>query len=187
MRTVSRMTIRLRRQVGVDRRLSRVVAHGSPQLIAVGGNRGCDVVRLPRMPSFVLGSGRLDRTYLLSWPRPGRTSTGRLCHLRPLRHHTASRDWRLTIAVTQSPRAATRLRRAAILLLAVVGVVLVVRGLALEILLATNTAGLRANVGPPRDPLEPHPLEPVFALGGALFPATAIRAIRSGFMRIPSQ
>jgi len=89
----------------------------------------------------------------------------------------------LTIAVTQSPRAARRLRRAATVLLAVVGVVLLLRGLALEVLLATNTAGLRAKVGP----LETHwgliLWNPWFALGGVLFIATAIRASRSGLMR----
>jgi len=72
-------------------------------------------------------------------------------------------------------------------LLAVVGVVLLLRGLALEVLLATNTAGLRANVGP----LETHwgliLWNPWFALGGVLFIATAIRASRSGLMRIQSQ
>jgi len=47
--------------VGVDRRLGRVVGHGAPQLIAVGGggSRGCDVVRLLRVPASVLGTGRL--------------------------------------------------------------------------------------------------------------------------------
>jgi hypothetical protein len=93
----------------------------------------------------------------------------------------------LTIAVTQSPRAARRLRRAVTLLLAVVGVVLVLRGLALEILLATNTAGLRANVGPLETRWSLILWNPWFALGGALFIATARQASRSGFMRIQSQ
>jgi len=93
----------------------------------------------------------------------------------------------LTIAVTQSPRAARRLRRAVTRLLAVVGVVLVLRGLALEVLLAANTAGLRANVGPVETRWSLILWNPWFALGGALFIATAIQVSRSGFMRIHSQ
>ncbi len=93
----------------------------------------------------------------------------------------------LTIAVTQSPRAARRLRRAATVLLAVVGVVLLLRGLVLELLLATNTTGLQANAGP----LETHwslvLWNPWFGLGGMLFIATAIRAGRSGLVRTLSQ
>jgi len=93
----------------------------------------------------------------------------------------------LIIAVTQRPQAARRLRRAASVLMAVVGVGLVLRGLALEVLLATNAAGLRANVGP----LETHwsliLWNPWFAVGGTLFIATAIRASRAGFVRGESQ
>ncbi|PZS01393.1 MAG: DUF3995 domain-containing protein [Pseudonocardiales bacterium] len=91
------------------------------------------------------------------------------------------------IAVTQRPQAVRRLRRAASALLAVVGVGLVLRGLALEVLLATNADGLRKNVSP----LETHwsliLWNPWFAVGGALFIATAIRASRSAFLSGPSQ
>lgn len=73
------------------------------------------------------------------------------------------------------------------MLLAVVGVGLVLRGLALEVLLATNAAGLRANVGL----LETHwsliLWNPWFVVGGALFIATAIRASLAGFVRGESQ
>ncbi len=51
------------------------------------------------------------------------------------------------IAVTQSRRAPRRWRHAATVLLAVVGVGLVLRGVSLEVLLATNAGGLRASVG----------------------------------------
>lgn len=91
----------------------------------------------------------------------------------------------LIIAVTQRPRVARRRRRAASVLLAVVGVGLVLRGLALEVLLATNAAGLRANVGR----LETHwsliLWNPWFAVG-VLFIATALRASRAGFVRSES-
>jgi hypothetical protein len=83
------------------------------------------------------------------------------------------------IAVTQRPRAARRLRRAASVLLAVVGVGLVLRGVALEVLLATNSTGLRKNVGPVETHWSLILWNPWFAVGGALFIATAIRASRA--------
>ncbi len=52
------------------------------------------------------------------------------------------------IAITQSARIARRWRHAAAVLLAVVGVGVAIRGVALELLLATNAGGLRASVGP---------------------------------------
>ena len=67
-----------------------------------------------------------------------------------------------------------RRRRAAVVLVGVVGAGLLLRGVALELLLATNAAGLRRQVGP----LEAHWSQilwnPWFALGGILFIATAI-------------
>ncbi len=87
------------------------------------------------------------------------------------------------IAITQSARIARRRRYAAAVLLAVVGVGLAIRGVALELLLATNAGGLRASVGP----LETHwslvLWNPWFAFGGALFIVTAIQASPSRFRR----
>jgi len=51
------------------------------------------------------------------------------------------------IAVAYSPRAPRRWRHAAVLLLGVVGIGLAIRGAVLEVLLATNAAGLRASMG----------------------------------------
>jgi hypothetical protein len=111
-----------------------VVGHGAPQLIAVGGggSRGCDVVRLLRV---------LHLFWALGGSIGLASSAGRyLAGRRPASfvifglYGTALLlvIGILTIAVTQSPRAARRLRRAVTLLLAVVGVVLVLRGLALR-------------------------------------------------------
>jgi len=138
----------------------------------------------PSRAASVLGIGRLDRACLLSWPLPGRTSTGQLCHLRPIRHRTASSDRHLdhrghpVPASSQAPTsrgdpASGRCR----------GRTRVARSCA-EVLLATNTAGLRADVGPLETRWSLILWNPWFALGGALFIATAIQASRSGFMRI---
>ncbi len=80
------------------------------------------------------------------------------------------------IAVAYSPRAPRRWRHAAVSLLAVIGIGLAIRGAVLEVLLATNAAGLRASIGP----LETHWSLALwnswFAFGGAAILVTAIPA-----------
>jgi len=91
------------------------------------------------------------------------------------------------IAVACSPRSPRRGRYAAVVLLAVVGIGLAIRGVALEVLLAANAAGLRASIGP----LETHwslvLWNPWFAFGGAVIIATAIQARPSTFLHGESQ
>jgi len=59
-------------------------------------------------------------------------------------------------------------------LLAVVGVALVIRGLALEVLLATDTGSLRASVGPLESRWSLALWNPGFAIGGGRFLWTAV-------------
>jgi hypothetical protein len=82
------------------------------------------------------------------------------------------------IAVACDPRSPRRLRGVAIALLALAGVVLVVRGVGLEVLLATNSGGLRTSVGPLETRWSLALWNPWFALGGLLFIATGVRARR---------
>ncbi|MDQ6848818.1 MAG: DUF3995 domain-containing protein [Actinomycetota bacterium] len=86
------------------------------------------------------------------------------------------------IASTRMPRAPGGRRRAAALLPVIVGAGLAIRGIAIEVLLATDTAGLRSNLGP----LETHwslvLWDPWFAFGGMLFIATAFRTRPSGVL-----
>lgn len=83
----------------------------------------------------------------------------------------------LIMATTGHIRA-RRLSGAAGVLVAVIGAVLIVRGVALEILLATNSGGLRATVGPLESRWSLAVWNPWFTLGGALFVWTAISARR---------
>jgi len=71
-----------------------------------------------------------------------------------------------------------RLSRFAGLVAAVLGVTLVIRGVALEVLLATGAGGMRATVGPLETRWSLALWNPWFALGGALFLWTALRARR---------
>jgi hypothetical protein len=91
------------------------------------------------------------------------------------------------IAATQSSRIAERWRHAATVLVAVVGVGLAIRGVALEVLLAMNVGGLQASVGPLETYWGLVLWNPWFALGGALFIVTAIRGSSSRFHRGQSQ
>lgn len=61
---------------------------------------------------------------------------------------------------------------------AVVGVAMLIRGVAVEVLLATDTGGLRAAVGPLESRWSLAVWNPWFAIGGALFLWTALRARR---------
>lgn len=61
----------------------------------------------------------------------------------------------------------------------VIGAGLFVRGIALEVLLATDTAGIRAAVGPLETRWSLILWNPWFVLGGALLLATAIQILRS--------
>jgi hypothetical protein len=79
-----------------------------------------------------------------------------------------------------------RLSRVAGLVAAVVGVTLVIRGAALEVLLATGAGGLRTTVGPLETRWSLALWNPWFALGGALFLWTALRARRRVRRRVSS-
>ncbi len=89
------------------------------------------------------------------------------------------------IAATQSPRGSERQRRAATALLGIVGLGLAIRGAAVELLLATDIAGVRASVGPLETRWSLVLWNPWFALGGVLFLMAAIQARRSGSRRRP--
>ncbi len=91
------------------------------------------------------------------------------------------------IAVTQSRRVPSRWRHAATVLLAVVGVGLALRGVSLEVLLATNAGGLRASVGRLETYWSLVLWNPWFALGGAFFIVTAAQARPPGFLRRQSR
>lgn len=69
-------------------------------------------------------------------------------------------------------------RSAPTALVGVIGIGLLMRGVALEILLATDVAGLRARVGPLEARWSQVLWNPWFALGGALFIATALQLRR---------
>ncbi len=71
-----------------------------------------------------------------------------------------------------------RLSRVAGVVLAVVGAALVIRGVALEVLLATDSGGLSGAVGPLETRWSLALWNPWFAIGGALFLWTAIRVRR---------
>jgi len=71
-----------------------------------------------------------------------------------------------------------RLSRVAAVVLAVVGVALVIRGVALEVLLATDAGSLRATVGPLESRWSLALWNPWFTIGGLLFLWTAIRVRR---------
>lgn len=91
------------------------------------------------------------------------------------------------IAATQSSRIAERRRHAATALVAVIGVGLAIRGVALEVLLAMNVGGLQASVGPLETYWGLALWNPWFALGGALFIVTVIRGRSSRYSRGQSQ
>ncbi len=82
------------------------------------------------------------------------------------------------IAIASSARLAGRPGRAARVLVAVAGAGLLIRGVALEVLLAADAGGLRTSVGPLESRWSLVLWNPWFALGGALFLATARRARR---------
>ena len=90
------------------------------------------------------------------------------------------------VMVTSGLIGPERLSRVAGLVAAGVGVALVVRGVALEILLATDAGGLRATVGPLETRWSLALWNPWFALGGALFLWTALRARRRVRRRVSS-
>lgn len=91
------------------------------------------------------------------------------------------------IAMMLRARASSPQRRALAALVAVVGVVLVIRGGALELLLAVNAAEIRTTVGPLQTRWSLMLWNPWFALGGALFIATAIQASPPIFLGRRSQ
>jgi len=143
--------------------------------VELRGDCRSDVVRLIRVPPSVLGTGRLDRSLLVGWTRPRPTPPDEFHHFRSLRYRVASPDrhWRHRRCL--QPTSTRRWRHAAVLLLAVIGIGLAIRGAVLEVLLATNAAGLRASIGP----LETHGSlvlwNPCFAFGGAAIIVTASR------------
>lgn len=71
-----------------------------------------------------------------------------------------------------------RLSRVAAVALAVVGVALVIGGVALEVPLATDAGSLQAAIGPLESRWSLALWNPWFAVGGALFLWTAIRVRR---------
>lgn len=89
----------------------------------------------------------------------------------------------LTTAGRIRPR---RLSGAAGVLVAVLGAVLIVCGVALEILLATDTGALRATVGPLETRWSVAVWNPWFTLGGALFIWTAVSARRTTLRGVSS-
>lgn len=82
------------------------------------------------------------------------------------------------VMVASGGIASEPLSRLAGVLVAVVGIALVIRGVALEVLLATDAGGLRAAVGPLESRWSLALWNPWFAIGGLLFLWTAIRARR---------
>jgi hypothetical protein len=83
------------------------------------------------------------------------------------------------IAAASGIRLAGRPRRVAVALLAVAGLLLLIRGAGLEILLATNSGGLRTSVGPLESRWSLALWNPWFALGGVLLIGTAVQARRT--------
>ncbi len=71
-----------------------------------------------------------------------------------------------------------RVSRVTGVVLAVVGAAMVIRGVVLEVLLAIDTGGLRAAVGPLETRWSLVLWDPWFAIGGALFLWTGIRVRR---------
>lgn len=90
------------------------------------------------------------------------------------------------VMVTSGLIGAERLSRVAGLVAAVVGAALVIRGVTLEVLLATGAGGLRATVGPLETRWSLALWNPWFAFGGALFLWTALRARRRVRCRVSS-
>jgi len=82
------------------------------------------------------------------------------------------------VMVASGGIASQRVSRVAGVVLAIIGAVLVIRGVGLEVLLATDTAGLRTAVGRLGTRWSLVLWNPWFAIGGALFLWTAIRAAR---------
>lgn len=79
-----------------------------------------------------------------------------------------------------------RLSRLAAVATAVVAVIVLTRGIALEILLATDAGGLRTAIGPLETRWSLAVWNPWFALGGALFMLTAVQALRPARGRVDS-
>lgn len=82
------------------------------------------------------------------------------------------------VMVVSGGIASQRVSRVAGVALTIIGTVLVIRGVGLEVLLATDTGGLRTAVGPLETRWSLVLWNPWFAIGGALFLRTAIRARR---------
>jgi hypothetical protein len=91
------------------------------------------------------------------------------------------------IAVMRGPRVSRRQRRVLATLVAVVGAALVVRGGALEALLALDAGGIRKTVGPLETRWSLMLWNPWFVLGGAFFIVSAIQASPPAFLRRGSQ
>lgn len=85
----------------------------------------------------------------------------------------------IALIMTATGRRGRRLSRPAIPVITAVGVLLLIRGVALEILLAVDAGGLRTTIGPLETRWSLVLWNPWFALGGALFLWAAIRAWRS--------
>lgn len=73
---------------------------------------------------------------------------------------------------------ASRRRTTAVILLFGVGVVLVLRGVGLEVVLAANIGGVRQQIGPLEMRWSQILWNPWFALGGCLFVASSVQAYR---------
>jgi len=82
------------------------------------------------------------------------------------------------VIVASGRIASQRMSRVAGVAVVVVGAALAIRGVALQVLLATNTGGLRATIGPLETRWSLALWNPWFAIGGALFLWTAIRIRR---------
>lgn len=80
-----------------------------------------------------------------------------------------------------------RLSRPANLVIGTVGVVLTIRGLALEALLEADVGGLRTSIGPLESEWSLTLWNPWFAIGGSLFLWTALRVRRTRRHVSPSQ